>query len=82
MAKIHAINSASTLYRPMVDRKGDCITLAKRDYLRSGLHSGPLFGEHKLASCEVSLGLGQENCNLDWKDMFSVDVLVKTVVVS
>ena len=82
MAKIHAIYSASTLHGPMVNCKSYCITLAKWDYLRPGLHPGPLFGEHKLSSSEVSLGLGQENCNLDWKDMFSVDVLVKTVVVS
>ena len=82
MAKIYAIYSTSALYRPMMNSKGYCIALAKRDYLRPGLYAGPLFRKHKLPSCEVSLRLGQQDCNLYRKDMLSIQVLVKAVVVS
>jgi len=76
---IDTVDSASALDRPVVNCKDHRITLAQRNDLGSGLHSGSLFSEDKLAANKVAAWLGQENGDLEGKDVFAVEVLVKAV---
>jgi hypothetical protein len=82
MAKVHAIGSARPLNWTMMDREGHSISLAKGHDFGPGLHAGPLLGQHKLASGEIALRLRKQDSNLYGKNVLSVKVLVKTVVIA
>ena len=62
--------------------ESDAIPLAQRYYLRSRLHARTLFGEHKFAAGEITFRFRKKECHLDWKDMLSIKILVKAVVIS
>jgi hypothetical protein len=66
----------------MVHGEGYAITLAQRYHLRSRLHARTLFGEHKFAAREIPSRFRKKECHLDWKDMLSIKILVKAVVIA
>src|SRR5437868_587426 len=82
MTEIYAINAARTLDRPIVHREDNAVSLAQRHYLYTRLHARPLLGHHKLASMEVSPRFREKNCQLQREDVLSIEILMKTVVIS
>jgi len=63
-------------------REGHSVTLAKRNHLWPRLHTRTLFGKYEFASGEIPSRLRQQDSYLYWEDMFSVEVLVQTVVIT
>ena len=57
VAEVHAIVALRALYWPVMNGEGHGITLPKRYDLSAALHARPLFGEDKLAACEIRAGL-------------------------
>jgi len=66
----------------MVHGEGEGVSLLKGYDFRSGLHARTLFGDDELPSFEFFSRPREERCNLNRESMFSVQVLVKAVVVS
>ena len=66
----------------MVNGKCYTVSLTKWNYLRTRLHTRPLFGEDKLTSQKVSRWLRQEKGNLYGEDVLSVQVLMQAVIIS
>jgi hypothetical protein len=66
----------------MMHREGYAITLAQWYDFRSRLHARTLFSEHKFAAREISARFRKKECHLDWKDMLSIKILVKAVVIT
>ncbi len=50
---IHPVIALLALDRPIMNREGDGIALPKGYYLGTALHAWSLFGQDKLASCEI-----------------------------
>jgi len=66
----------------MMNSESNRIALPQWYNLRAGLHPRPLFREYEFASLEITLRFRKQECNLDWKDMLSVKVLMQAVIVS
>src|ERR1700677_4190853 len=81
MPEVHPIRSPRTMYRTMMDRERDCIPLMEMNDLRPGLHARPLLSKNKLSPSEVCARLRQENRDLNWEHLFSIEVLVEAVVI-
>jgi hypothetical protein len=64
-----------------MDGEGHRIALPKRDDLSAALHARPLFGQHKLAACEVGAGLGEQNRDLNREREIAIEILVEAVEV-
>src|SRR5580704_4856187 len=65
----------------MMHRKGNRVTLTKRNDLRPRLHTRTLLRQHKLSANKILSRLRQQNRNLDRKHMFAVKILMQTVVI-
>lgn len=64
-----------------MDCEDDAIALAKRYDHWPRLHARALLRHHELTTGEICIGLGKQNCQLDWEYVLTVEVLVQTVVV-
>ena len=82
MPQIHAIRASRTLHRSMMYRKGNRVTPAKRNHLRSGLHPWALFGEHKLPTRKILSRFREKDGDLDREDMLAIEILMQTIVVT
>src|SRR5437868_10066901 len=82
MTEIYSINAARTLDRPVVHREDNAVSLAQRHHLRTRLHARPLLGHHELASMEVASWFREKNRQLQREDVLSIQILMKTVVIS
>ena len=82
MAHVDAIGAARALHRPLAHREDDPVALAERHHLGARLHARPLLGQHELAAGEVASGLGEQDRDLERKEMLSVDVLMQAIVVA
>src|SRR6266498_949331 len=82
MPHADAIGPALSLHRTMMHRKSNAISLAQRNYLGTRLHARTMFGQHKLSASKIQPRFGQQNSNLDGKDVFAIEVLMQTVVVA
>src|SRR5688572_11345272 len=76
-----AIEAATTLYRALVNREHDAVSLPKRHHHRPRLHPRSLLRHDEFAAREVFLGLRQQNGELDGKHMLAVQVLMQAVVI-
>jgi hypothetical protein len=66
----------------MMHSESNRIALAQWYNLRTRLHPRALFREYEFAALEIALRFRKQECNLDRKDMLSVKVLMKAVIVS
>jgi hypothetical protein len=66
----------------MMDSESDRVALPQWYNLRTRLHPRPLFREYEFATLKITLRFRKQECNLDWKDMLSVKVLMQAVIVS
>ena len=82
VAHVDAVGAARAFDGPVVDGKDHALALAERHDLGAGLHARPLLGEDELAAGEVGAGLGQEQGDLQRKDVLAIEVLVQAVVVA
>src|ERR1700679_4056872 len=82
MPQIHSIRAPRTVYSTMMHGECDCIPLMEIDYLRPGLHAGPLLGKNEFSPSEVCGRLRQKDCDLNGKHMLSIEILVKAVVIT
>jgi hypothetical protein len=82
MAHVDAIGAARTLHRPLAHREDDPVALAQAHDLGARLHARPLLGQYELAAGEVASGLGEQDRDLERKDMRSVNVLVQAIVIA
>jgi pentatricopeptide repeat protein len=80
--EVDAIGPSRALNGPVVDREGHRVVLAKRNDIRSRLHTGPLLREHKVAAGEISLWLGKQDRHLNRKSVLPIEVPVEAVVVA
>src|ERR1700722_704116 len=82
MAQIDAISPARPLHRPLAHREDDAVALRKRRDLRARLHARPLLGQYELAAGEVMARLGEQDRELQRKEMLAVHVLMQAIVVA
>src|SRR5262249_53282717 len=82
VAEFHPIATFASLYRSIIDSKQDTIALAQRYNYRSRLHTRALFGHHEFSASEVFFGCGQQNRELDWEDVFAIEVLMEAVIIA
>src|SRR5580704_17083629 len=82
MAQIDAISPARPLHRPLAHGKDDAVALRKRRDLRALLHARALLGQHEFAAGEVMARLGEQDRELQRKEMLAVHVLVQAMVVA
>ena len=81
VTQVHAIRTARTLHRPVVNRENNAVALTKRHDHRPALHARALLRHDELTAGEVRAGVGQQNSQLEREDMLTVEVLVQAVVV-
>ena len=78
-----AIGAARALHRAArARRRSRRRPGARRHDLGARLHARPLLGQHELAACEVAARLGQQDRDLERKQMLAVDVLMQAIVVA
>ena len=82
MPHVHPIDAPRALHRPMMDREDHAFALLERDHLGARLHARTLLGQHELAAGEVVAGAGEQERDLERKDMLAVKVLVQAIVVA
>src|SRR5579864_389214 len=82
MPQVDAVGAARPLDRPMIHGKGNRIALPERNHLRARLHARPLLGQHELAALEVAPRLGQQERDLQRKDVLAIEVLMQAIVVA
>src|SRR5580704_11553079 len=82
VSKVHAIGSPRSVNRPMMHSESNRIALPQWYNLWTRLHPWPLFRKYEFAALEITSRFRKQECNLDWKDMLSVKVLMQTVIVS
>src|SRR3954451_15067481 len=82
MPEIDAIDSARALNRPDMHRKHHSIALAKRHYFGPRLHAWALLGQDEFTTREVAAGFGQQNRDLQGKNVLAVEILMQAVVVA
>src|SRR5262249_16098358 len=58
------------------------ITPSKRHDLSAALHARPLFGQYELPAREILAGFRKQDSDLDRKREFTVEVLMKAIVVA
>jgi len=63
-----------------VHRKHDRIPLPQRHHLGARLHARAPLGHHELPAGEIAPRLGQQDGELQWKNMLAVPVLVQAVL--
>ena len=64
-----------------MDCENDAIALAERYDHWPSLHAWALLRHDELTTRKICIGLGKQNCQLDWEYVLTVEVLVQTVVV-
>src|SRR5436190_524275 len=79
--EIDAVHAAGALHRAVPDGEHHRITLPERHDFRPRLHAWTLLGQDELATRKVAVGFGQQNGDLEWKNMLAVEVLMQAVVV-
>ena len=72
MAHLDPVRSLGAFNWACIDRENDSITLAQRYNFGARLHAWALLCEDKLTACKVAIGFGQEDGDLEWKDVFAV----------
>src|SRR5689334_22482678 len=82
MSHVDAIESARALRRPNMHRKGHAVALAKRHDLSPRLHAWTLFGQHEFATGEIAIRLGQQDRDLQRKDMLAIEILMQAVIIA
>src|SRR6185437_1478015 len=70
------------LHRPLAHGEDHAVALGEAHHLGARLHARPLFGQHELTALKVASGLGEEDRDLQRKEMLAVHVLVQTIVVA
>jgi len=66
----------------LIDGENHGVPLTQRDDLHTLLASRCTFSHHELAAEKILTGLGQQDRDLQWKNMLAVEVLMQTVVVA
>src|SRR5947209_10751412 len=74
VAQVHAVVAPPAPNRARVDRKQHAVALAQQHDGAARLHARPLLGEHELATLEVDAGLGEQDSDLERKDVLAVQV--------
>jgi hypothetical protein len=82
VTKIDAIRAARPLDWPFPDRKDHGISLTQRHHLDAALHAWPLLRHAEFSTSEVLLGLGEQNRDLYWEYVITVEVLMKAIEVT
>ena len=82
VAQVHAVSPLDALYGPVANREYDRISLFQRNHLDPALHTRALFRQDKLAAGEVLPRFGQQDRCLQWKNQFTVKVLMQAVKVA
>jgi len=72
MTQINPIESARPLHRPVMHSKSHGIALVQRYHFGPRLHAWPLLGQHEFAAGEVLARLRQQDCDLQWENMFAI----------
>src|SRR4051794_35415849 len=79
--QIDTVHATRAAHRSMMNGKNAPTARAQRNDLRPRLHARPLLGEHEFTAGEILAGLRQEDRDLQWEDMLTVEILMQAVVV-
>src|SRR5882724_5887692 len=82
MSHVHPISAACASHGSVMDGEDDAHSLPKWYDLHPRLHAWALFGERELAACKFLAGLRQQERDLKRENVFAVNILVQTVVVT
>src|SRR5712692_9162962 len=81
MTQVDAIRTSRTLHGPVVNREDNAVSPTERYHHRSALHARALLRHDELTTCEVRVGVRQQNSQLEREDMLTIEVLMQAVVV-
>ena len=70
--QIHPVDTPCALHGAIVDREYSAIALSKGQNDGAGLHTRSLLRHHEFPACKVRAGFGQQNRELEGKDMLAV----------
>src|SRR5258708_39560495 len=68
--QVNAIRATRTVNRPVMNCENNGVALTERHDHRPALHARTLLRHDKLPSGEVRAGVGKQNGQLEWEDMF------------
>ena len=72
MPEIHAVSSASSLHRTVVNCENHPVALLELRYFGPRLHAWPLFSQHKLASGEILTRARKQERNLERENEIAI----------
>jgi len=81
VAQDDSIGASSAALGSMVDGEDDSLALMERNDRGPGLHSGALFCQNELSSCEILSRFAEEKGDLEGEEEFAIEILMETVVV-
>ncbi len=82
VAQGRPIEAARAANRPMIDGDDDSVTLAQRYNFRTSWLSRIALRQQELATLEIHAGLIEQDHNLEWKYVFTVQILMQTAIVA
>jgi hypothetical protein len=82
MPMLDPIRSANTLRRAIAYSKNHQLPLVQLRNFDARLLTRPLLGEDEFTPFEIAVRLGQQDGSLEWKDVFPVKILVKTIEIA
>nr|WP_259997150.1 hypothetical protein [Leisingera sp. M523] len=82
VAHVYAIGALGPAHRSVAHGKDHGVTLSQGQDLGPALHARALLRQHELTADEVPARLREKDGNLKRKQQFSIDILMKAVVVA
>ena len=79
VAHVDTIAALASLDRPVMDGKGDRVSLLERDNFDPALHAGALLCQHELSTGKVTSGLREQDCHLDGKGELAIEILMQAI---
>lgn len=82
MPHVHAIRAARAVHGPVMHRKDHRIALTQRHDFRARLHAWTLLRQYELTAREILAWFGQQDRELQRKNVLAIQVLMQAVVIA
>lgn len=82
MPHVDAIKSTRAFHRTMPDWENDAFALPERHDFDARLHAGTLLGQYEFAAVEIGAWVGEQEGDLERKNVVAVNILVQAVVIA
>ena len=82
MPMLDPICAAKSSHRAIANGKNHELSLIQRRNFDARLLARPLLSEDEFTAFEIAVRLGKQDGGLEWKDVFPVKILVKTIEIA